>query len=62
MSIDNIPSDFGCFITATHNYGGYYGVIPNVQYGEFKALIFRDSTNASLSNVSVSGKIYYVSK
>ena len=62
MLIDNIPSDFGCFITATHNYGAYYGVIPNVQYGDFKALIFKDSTNASLSNVSVSGKIYYVSK
>ena len=62
MLIDNIPSDFGCFITATHNYGAYYGVIPSVQYGEFKSLISRDSTNASLSNVSVSGKIYYVSK
>ena len=62
MLIDNIPSDFYCFITATHNNAGYYGVIPSVQYGEFKSLIFRDSTNEPLSNGSVSGKIYYVSK
>ena len=62
MSIDNIPSDFGCFITATHNYSEYYGVIPSAKYGEFKSLIFRDSNNEALSNVSVSGKIYYVSK
>ena len=61
MLIDNIPSDFVCFITATHNYGAYFGVIPSVQYGEFKSLIFRDSLDAPLSNVSVSGKIYYVS-
>ena len=60
--IGNIPSDFGCFITATHNYGAYYGVIPSVINGTFKSLIFRGSDNGSMSNVSVSGKIYYVSK
>lgn len=62
MVIDNIPSDFGCFITATHNYGAYYGVIPSVINGTFKSLIFKGSDNLSMSNVSVSGKIYYVSK
>ena len=60
--IGNIPSDFGCFITATHNHGGYYGVIPSVINGTFKSLIFKGSDNGSMSNVSVSGKIYYVSK
>lgn len=60
--IGNIPSDFGCFITATHNYGAYYGVIPSVINGTFKSLIFKGSDNESMSNVSVSGKIYYVSK
>ena len=60
--IDNIPSDFYCFITATHNYSAYYGIIPSVINGTFKSLIFKGSDNVPMSNVSVSGKIYYVSK
>ena len=62
LLIDNIPSDFYCFITATHNYTAYYGVTPSIISGNFKSLIFKGSDNVPMSNVSISGKIYYVSK
>lgn len=62
LSISNIPSDFGCFISSTHNMSGYFVSAPLYQYGDFKGLVFKDSGNLVPAVQEITGKIYYSAK
>lgn len=60
--INNVPSDFLCYLTATQNLSGYTAISPIYQNGYFTGLLFRyaDDTKPAVQNVT--GKIYYATK